>query len=121
MSQPEYSLSQNGKMWTLEFLEDTRTLLDYGLWVEDMLKDVTMAEADTLIIDLTKAGVVDSRGLRLFLTIREMLDKEDISVILYNPHRQLKRMLEIMQMHRLFIIEINEVRSDGNPTGADGC
>lgn len=60
-----------------------------------------------LVIDLSAADHVDSRGTRLLFDAYRQFAPKGTEIVLLNPSAQLHRLLKIMQFNRLFTIETN--------------
>lgn len=66
-----------------------------------------LAEADVLhlVVDLSRTPRVDSTGLKFLLSLYQVCSSQGASLILRNPNHHLERILQIMQLNRLFTIE----------------
>lgn len=58
-----------------------------------------------LVIDLSAADHVDSRGIRLLFDAYRQFAPKGTEIVLLNPGAQLHRLLKIMQFNRLFTIK----------------
>jgi anti-anti-sigma factor len=77
------------------------------LIVDPMIVNQQLEEAETqhLVIDLSQAPRVDSTGLKFLLSLYQGCSGQDAQLILRNPNHHLERILQIMQLNRLFTIE----------------
>ena len=80
-----------------------------GEYAQPLIFDPTalqpqLAEAGIqhLVIELSRAPRVDSTGLKFLLSLYQACSSQDICLILRNPNHHLERILQIMQLNRLF-------------------
>ena len=89
--------------WALRFQgEETQPLI-----VDPMIVRQQLSEAETqhLVINLGRAPRVDSTGLKFLLSLYQGCSGQGAQLILRNPNHHLERILQIMQLNRLFLIE----------------
>lgn len=107
MTQSKIELKKKNDSWWLTLDGDTKSTLSQAIWVEKVVSRLKDEAFQRLIIDLTQADLIDSWGLRHLLTIRDLLREKQVEIVLKNPQPQLCRLLEIMQFHDLFTIEVD--------------
>jgi anti-anti-sigma factor len=89
--------------WALRLQgEDAQPLMVDPIIIQQQLSE---AETQHLVINLSRAPRVDSTGLKFLLSLYQSCSSHGIQLILYNPSHHLERILQIMQLNRLFIIE----------------
>ncbi len=113
MSQLITELVQNDDdSWTLKLIgsidSDTRHLMWSVQSSEVLLKKLLESNANKLIIDLTLAERFDSHGLRLLLNAQKEFSRESVQIILKSPNSHLRRLFQIMQFDRVFVVEFDD-------------
>ncbi len=73
-----------------------------------ILQRVIQAASNELIIDFSSLKEFDSRGLQLLLMLYRQFSAQNIQIVLYNPHPYLIRVLRIMQVDRVFKVEMDK-------------
>ena len=98
--------------WTLKLIGSIDSETRHLMWSVDssavLLEKLVAANAKKLIIDLTRAERFDSHGLRLLLNAQKEFSKEDVQIILRSPNSHLKRLFQIMQFDRVFVVEYDD-------------
>jgi anti-anti-sigma factor len=89
--------------WALHLQgEYAQPLIFDPLIVQQQLSEV---ETPHLVINLSRAPRLDSTGLKFLLSLYQGCSSQGGQLILCNPNHHLERILQIMQLNRLFIIE----------------
>ncbi len=113
MSELKTELTQiDDSTWRLKLKgiidSDTR----HRMWVLEnsaiLLGKLLEANAKKLLIDLTEAERFDSHGLRLLLNAQKEFSKENVEIVLKSPNSHMKRLFQIMQFDRVFIVEFDD-------------
>lgn len=98
--------------WTLKLIGSIDSETRHLMWSVDssaaLLEKLVAAKAKKLIIDLTLAERFDSHGLRLLLNAQKEFSKENVQIVLKRPNSHLKRLFQIMQFDRVFVVEYDD-------------
>ncbi len=98
--------------WTLKLIgtvdSDTHRLMWFAEDSAALLKKLVEAKAKKLLIDLTLAERFDSHGLRLLLNAQKEFSQQNIQIVLKSPNSHLKRLFQIMQFDRVFVVEFDD-------------
>lgn len=108
MTESESHLTQEEDSWILKIDETLEPPLSHPLWVNNTWQKLEDKQVKKLTINLARAGHIDSQGLRHLLALNELFKEKNIQLRLLNPSRQLNRLLQIMQLHRILTIEFDE-------------
>lgn len=113
MSQLKTELIQNdADTWTLKLVGSIDSETRHSMWSEKssaaLLEKLVAAKAKKLFIDLTLAERFDSHGLRLLLNAQKEFSKENVQIVLKSPNSHLKRLFQIMQFDRVFVVEFDD-------------
>ncbi len=73
--------------------------------IRGMLANLQKDSHKTMEIDLSEVDFVDSAALGMFLLIKEEAEQKDISLIIKNPVKQVKKMFELSRFYDLFKIQ----------------
>jgi anti-anti-sigma factor len=110
MPQLETTLSccDTGDTWTLTLSGsiDQRSFNRLGIAAsETVLEQLSLARAKKLIIDLTAVEQLGSPGLQFLLLLKKQLANQRTQISLRSVQPHFKRILQIMQLDRLFEVE----------------
>jgi anti-anti-sigma factor len=89
--------------WALRLQEEYAQPLIFDPMI--LHQQLSEAKIQHLVINLSRAPRVDSTGLKFLLSLYQGCSSLGIQLILCNPNHHLERILQIMQLNRLFIIE----------------
>ena len=113
MADLKTELIQNDDVtWTLILVGSVDSQTRHQMWFVEsslaLLEKLVAAGAKRLNIDLKLAERFDSHGLRLLLNAQKEFSKENIQIVLKGPNSHLKRLFQIMQFDRVFVIEFDD-------------
>jgi anti-sigma B factor antagonist len=113
MTQLKTELTQaKADTWILKLVggidSDTHHLMWSGSTSADLLKRLLEAGARKLVIDLEAADRIDSHGLRLLLNAHKEFARKKMGIVLRKPNSHLRRLFQIMQFDRVFVVESDE-------------
>lgn len=98
-----------GGVWMLKLAGSTDDKDDHLTWLDDhrteLLQELTQAQAQKLVIDLTVTENLDSQGLVLLIGLHKEFSQQNIQIVLYNPRPFLSSILRIMQFDKIFVVE----------------
>jgi anti-anti-sigma factor len=98
-------LVYENKHWALRIeleLDQTQLLISEASALRQYLLDTTTSQ---IAIDLSKTPRLDSTGLNFLLSLYQECASLGIQLTLRNPSYYLERIMQIMQLNRLFVIE----------------
>jgi anti-anti-sigma factor len=102
----------DAKTWTLKLIGSIDSETRHLMWSVDssaaLLEKLVAAKAKKLVIDLTLAERFDSHGLRLLLNAQKEFSRESVQIVLKSPNSHLKRLFQIMQFDRVFVVEFDD-------------
>ncbi len=109
MAELKTELLRDKDTWSLKLIGHVNAGTSHLMWSTDssatLLKQLLEADAQTLVIDLSEAKLVDSHGLRLLIDAQRKFSAKDVPIVLRNPNAHLSRLFRIMQFDRIFTVE----------------
>ena len=106
-------ITHTGNTWVLKIIGSIDITNHHLLWSIDtqqsLLEDMVEADADKFIIDLSETERIDSQGLRHLYDIYRLFVSTNIQVVLQNPNSHLLRVFRIIQLDKVFEIDIKDV------------
>jgi anti-anti-sigma factor len=99
----DYRIDSNGTQ-TRVTIAGRLTFSDHGK-VRNLIQEMVNSTAKRVVLDLSKLDFVDSSGLGMLLVAREELVQSRKSFVLRGAQGQVKRVLAVAQLDKVFEIE----------------